>query len=91
MSIYTEAKAKGLDIGSHQSDLYLPFCKESARILNGYPVARANTTTFVERDSGRRWFSIPFAFDPYWEKRGCRKAFKKGETCLVDDVRHIKG
>jgi hypothetical protein len=68
-TLYEDLKAAGVQIASHESDLYFPVTPESRTILNRYPVQLANATTFVNQVEGGRWFDVPFAYLPYWEKK----------------------
>lgn len=58
--------AAGVPLDSHESDLYAKVSPESHSILAGY-VHQQNVTVFRSQVDGCRWFSIPFAYDPFWE------------------------
>jgi len=60
MTVYEELKAAGCKMDSHESDLYVEFTEEVAKILPKYDI----TYTYI----GNGWIEIPFAFDPFWEK-----------------------
>ena len=69
MSIYKQMTEAGVEIGSHESDLYVPVNDVTAPIVAAYEHENI-VTTFTSNIDRKRWYDIPFAFDPYWEKRG---------------------
>ena len=68
MSIYTELKAINAPIDNHYSDLYVRITNETSKIIEKYGF-KNNVTRFRSNLTGQMWYDIPFAFDPYWEKR----------------------
>ena len=68
MTIYEELKATGEELGNWQSDLYCPVTPETTKIIDKYKF-RENVTTFISSFPGIQMYDIPFAFDPFWEKR----------------------
>jgi hypothetical protein len=72
MTIYEQLKAAGVPLSNHESNLYAKVTPESQRIIG-----RVTTATVVHsRIDGELWYDIPFAYDPWWIKRGC--------TCYVN-------
>lgn len=69
MSLYTDLIAAGVKCSNHQSDLYFPVTDETARILAQHPKQKDIATTFRSNIDGLLCFDVPFAFDPYWEKK----------------------
>lgn len=69
MSIYKEMKAAGVEMSSHESDLYVPVNLVTAALVTAYE-HKNNVTTFTSNIDGNRWYDIPFAYDPYWESKG---------------------
>ncbi len=72
MSVYQKAKAAGLQIDSHESDLYLKDSPEAQKILR-----EENATTarrFISQVDGLMWWDVPFEFDPFWERVANRVA-----------------
>ena len=65
MTVYEKVIAAGLDYDSHASDLYVPVCPESERIVAEYEFS-CNVTLFRSPIDGKVWFDIPFANDPWW-------------------------
>ena len=65
VNVYQQAKAAGIEMDSHESDLYLLASPESLALLkaSGY-----DFTTFKGTD-GRMWYEVPFAYYPFWEAK----------------------
>lgn len=80
MAIYDDLKSAGVPLDNHESDLYALVTPESTRIVQAHTQAhggRGMITTFVSSIDGKRWYDIPFAYLPFWEKvkeRGNAKA-----------------
>lgn len=68
MSIYQKAKEIGIEIDSHETDLYLKDCQESRKLIEEYEF-KNNVTKFRSQIDKCLWFDVPFAYDPAWEKR----------------------
>ncbi len=68
MSIYTDLVAAGVPVENHRSDLYAKVTPESRAILATYE-HRRSVTVFVSQIDREPWYDIPFAFDPFWERR----------------------
>ena len=69
LSIYEQMKAAGVTIANHCSDLYAEVNEKSTAIVAAYEF-KCNVTTFQSAIEGEGCFyDIPFAFDPYWQKR----------------------
>jgi hypothetical protein len=68
LTIYEALKAAGVPLDSHESDLYALVTPESTRIVEAYRF-RSNVTTFVSQIDKKRWYDIPFAYLPFWEKK----------------------
>jgi hypothetical protein len=72
VSLYEALKAAGIQTGSHESDLYFPASPEALAILNRYPLKKGNATRFTNQAApnvGERWVDVPFAYDPFWNKK----------------------
>lgn len=71
-SIYKALKAAGCALDSHESDLYVRDSETARRIIkevNAVPsLGKWQTSTFRGND-GHAWIEIPFAYDPWWEKK----------------------
>lgn len=58
-------------IDNHYSDLYVLISPESTALIQKYEF-KSNVKTFRSNagpHKGKMWFDIPFAFQPYWDKR----------------------
>ena len=67
-SIYLQLKEAGVQLDNHESDLYALVTDESKRILQSYKY-KSQVTTFKSEIDKKLWFDIPFAFEPYWERK----------------------
>lgn len=69
-SIYEQAKElmQPSDIDHHESDLYLKVTPESETLVRDYEFRR-NVKRFISNIDRSVWFDIPFAFDPFWNKK----------------------
>lgn len=69
LSLYDDMVAAGVPCNSHESDLYVPVNDTTRAILKAHDVT--TQTTFIDRHDGKTMmFDIPFAFSPWWRKRG---------------------
>jgi hypothetical protein len=66
MSIWTEVQARGIQYDTHESDLYIPVNDETRDLLQRS--GHSHTAFFSSKDH-KMWFDIPFAYEPWWEKR----------------------
>lgn len=66
MSIWTEVEARGIPYRNHESDLYIPVTDETTALLRKLGI---KFSTFRNRVEGGLWYDIPFAYEPWWEKR----------------------
>ena len=58
----------GVEIGSHDSDMYVPVNDVTTALIKDYTF-NCNVTTFYSNITGERCYDTPFAFNPYWEAR----------------------
>lgn len=68
MDLYDECIKRGLKIDSHCSDLYIEITEESRELISTYE-HRGSVTAFKSNIDGSRWYDVPFAYSPYWDKR----------------------
>jgi len=66
-SIYDKVIEAGIEHDNHCSDLYIPANDETRKLLDEYEY-KCNVTTFTSNIDGKRWFDIPFAYEPYWKR-----------------------
>lgn len=74
-TLYQDLVAAGVEVSSHESDLYFPVTEASMEILSRHPLEKENSTRFLHNVTYAHWVDVPFAYDPWWEKR-----LGKGET-----------
>ena len=67
MTIYEQLVAAGVPIDNHESDLYAKVTLESEKIVRESRLL--NVRKFINQIDGTVWYDIPFAYDPFWEKR----------------------
>ena len=67
-SIYEQLLEKNIPVSNHESDLYAKCTSESKIIIDAYE-HRSNVTTFKNNLDGKFWYDIPFAYDPFWNKK----------------------
>jgi len=70
-NLYHELKEAGCEIDNHESDLYVKDTDKSRKIITKHGLKFDGWTVqgFRSQIDGERWFDIPFAFTPYWDKR----------------------
>ena len=68
MTLYKDLKVAGCEMDSHESDLYIRATDTARRILSEHN--QPASLFYSERDKSL-WFDVPFAYDPFWENRGC--------------------
>ncbi len=69
MSLYTDLKAAGVPLDSHESDLYAKATPEAKNIIEGWHDYAHSAKMFKSQIDGEWWFDIPFAFEPFWEAK----------------------
>ena len=69
MSIYTKAKALGIETAHHESDLYLPVNDQTRALVKEHRATGGSASTFVCNIDKKLWYDIPFHYDPWWEER----------------------
>lgn len=65
---YQKVIKNELEHDSHASDLYVKDCPV-ARIIVAEHKFLSSVTRFRSQIDNEIWFDIPFAYDPWWEKR----------------------
>lgn len=68
-TLYEALTAAGIETSNWQSDLYFPSTPESRAILANFPREKAIASGFTSNADRRLMIEVPFAFDPYWERR----------------------
>lgn len=85
-SLYQEFKAAGIEIGNHESDMYVPITTESKAILENYPLQKTNATKFRSNIDGVLTYDIPFSFDPFYEKETKRQSIVEARYIASEKV-----
>jgi len=75
-TIYQDCIAAGCRTGHHESDLYVRADEAGRTVVQGAIAAgripRVNVTLFQSEmpdEKGQLWYELPFAYDPWWEKK----------------------
>lgn len=69
LSLYKALKMSGIEVNNHESDLYVAVSTEVNTILEQFPQHMKTATLFRDNVSGKISYDIPFAYDPFWEKK----------------------
>lgn len=56
------------EISNHESDLYLKVTQVSEKLIAEYEFKKSVRMFFNQVDKCY-WFDIPFAFEPFWNKK----------------------
>lgn len=74
MTLYDELKAAGVEIDNHESDLYFPVTEATKAILAKpeHKAHRKIATAFLSNVTHTLWFDVPFAFEPWWERKAAQ-------------------
>lgn len=68
-TLFQTIQEAGIEFDSHRSDLYLPVNDQVKEILSRFPLQEKNAIRFISNTDQKPMFDIPFAYDPFWEKR----------------------
>ena len=69
-SLYGDLLAAGIPLDNHESDLYFLDTPESRAILAHWPdLAKLALPFWSNLETDEKWWDVPFAFLPWWEKR----------------------
>lgn len=66
--LYDELVRAGVEMDSHESDLYVPFTDAVRALLKRYRF-RQGCVPFTDPKTNTLWVTIPFAFKPFWANR----------------------
>lgn len=69
-TIYSRLVRSGATLDHHESDLYVLVYGINIRELLTVAKSEGHAVTYFTDDAGARWADIPFAYDPWWERRG---------------------
>jgi hypothetical protein len=65
-SLYKDLVRARIPTDHHESDLYVLDTPEARKTINKYGY---KFTTFTSDIDGKRWIDVPFAYEPFWEKK----------------------
>ncbi len=70
-SLHQQLLAAGVELDSHESDLYAKVTPESTRILEdaGIVIDGHNASVFTSQADGEQWYDLPFRYDPFWARK----------------------
>lgn len=68
-SLYRDLVAAGLKLDNHESDLYVEDTPEARAILARYTTHKTNARPFRHAVTSKPWLDVPFAFEPFWQKK----------------------
>lgn len=69
MNLYDAIIAAGIQIDSHESDLYFPVTEQTTAILAKFPTEKEIARTFQHTVKNQLWYEVPFGFLPFWDKK----------------------
>lgn len=85
-SLYQRLKEAGIETDGYQSDLHFPITEESTRILREWreesELPKPMGTRFTCRRTGEPWYEVPFAYDPFWDKKMKAKRDKQNAEIM---------
>lgn len=68
-SLHADMVAAGVPTDSRESDLYVKDTPEARAILARHQTHATNARRFRHTETGELWIDIPFAFEPFWQKK----------------------
>jgi argininosuccinate synthase len=66
-SLYQALLAAGIQTDHHESDLYVLDTPIARALIAKSGLAMAKP--FTSQIDGKRWLDVPFAYEPFWEKK----------------------
>ena len=79
-SLYKDLVRARIPTDHHESDLYVLDTPEARETVKKYGY---KFTTFTSNIDGKRWIDVPFAYEPFWEKKQqAQRGSPKGERTL---------
>lgn len=67
MSLYKDLRAAGIPIDHHESDLYVLATPAARSLIKKHGIKAPGS--FKSDVDGMIWFDIPFAYEPFWDKK----------------------
>ena len=82
-TLYGDLLRAGVQIASHESDLYFKDCPEGRAILLRYPAQAAIARHFWSSpNSNEKWWDVPFAYLPWWKAQAEADAMRAGQFAM---------
>jgi hypothetical protein len=66
MTLYEDLDKLGAEIENHCSDLYVHFTPEVLKRVKASGLKFSLFTNLIDK---RLWIEVPFAYDPWWDRR----------------------
>ncbi len=82
MTLLEELEAAQIPTDHHESDLYVLATPQAWQIIRkhmGEHWTQVQAFTSQKPFDGRRWFDVPFAYDPFWKRT----------SALTPNCRHL--
>lgn len=57
-------------IDHHESDLYIRDTPTTRALVRQFGL---NSSTFTSKVDGQRWLDVPFAYEPFWDKKAKKR------------------
>ena len=68
-SLYSAVIRLGIAHDSHESDLYIEDTDLARHVLGHFKTQHENARRFTHQIHRVPWIDVPFAYDPFWERR----------------------
>lgn len=71
-SLFQTIKEAGIPFDNHESDLYVPDTPQVREILEQSCFSTLKPEWFINQappHKGETWVDIPFAYEPFWERK----------------------
>lgn len=81
-SIHQQLLAAGVELDSHESDLYAKVTPESTHIVEE---SGHSSSVFKSENDGQMWYDLPFAYEPFWR---AKPRVADSRRPVTTDVRH---
>ena len=68
-TLYDECVARGIEIGNHESDLYIPATAETRQLCSIFGLTANTFINQAPPNVGELWLDVPFAYLPWWKSK----------------------
>lgn len=66
ISLYQLLLDTGAQMDNHEGGLYVLVTPETSAVIR---MSRHSVSTFISQIDGKLWFDLPFAYEPFWERK----------------------